>query len=371
MSSFSRGTVPQWFLDIISMALLVQPEPEYFHAGLFMNSLNVALDTAQGIGLPIPGRVFGTEGGALSKSFEEMQLMLNEDRDPAWSDAIMVVPELGKQVGHTIKINRPKFENSTYSRAARRAPVGKTFSTTPIGETFEQAQITIDRFAGPYSNDQADIAPYGFERFDASRSLIAFNEVKKLYLVRDWRRTIDAFGVSLFDQVNTSTGIIRPGTMTADNDSVLAGDFPMSYAVLTEIEDSLKSANIPRFENGKYMLVLHPRQVKQLKRDAEYQRLATYHQDYNPLFKKNYVSSIEAFDIFESTTLTSVVNSNSVRIYYGQAFGPGMVGAGVGMAPEVRHNTQDNYGETGLLIWLAYLGLEVLDDRFGRRITTS
>jgi hypothetical protein len=102
-----------------------------------------------------------------------------------------------------------------------------------------------------------------------------------------------------------------------------------------------------------------------------YQRLARYTPSSNPLFNGTFVSEVGNWAIFKSTTLTSVTNSNSVKVYYGQAFGPGAVGAGIGEMPRVAYNTQDNYGETALLIWLMYAGFEVLDNRFIMSVRTS
>jgi N4-gp56 family major capsid protein len=146
----------------------------------------------------------------------------------------------------------------------------------------------------------------------------------------------------------------------------------MTWSVLQSTERQLDDLNIPTFGNGKRVMVLHPRQVEQLTLDPTYQRLARYERDINPLFNGTYVSSVGNWDIFKSTTLTTATASPSnVTVYYGQAFGPGGIGAGIGDMPRVAYNSQDNYGETALVIWLMYSGFEVLDSRFIARITTS
>jgi hypothetical protein len=85
------------------------------------------------------------------------------------------------------------------------------------------------------------------------------------------------------------------------------------------------------------------------------------------------VSSIGNWDIFKSTTLTSVASTGGAlpTVYYGQAFGPGSVGCGVAQLPRIAHSTADNYGETALLVWLFYAGFEVLDNRFIASVRTS
>lgn len=366
MGNISRATLPQEFFDVTTAQLLIQPDPQYLHARIIKNALNAELDAGEPIGLPIPGRQFGDSGPGYA-DLEAARLMLSPD--PIFRDAVKVVAELGKaHVGHTIRINRPKFTNSTYTQAVRRVPVGTTISTTPISVESEQAQITIDRFAGPYDSTAGEVRPFGIERFDASRGVHSIKEVKEFHIKRDFDRTIDAFGVVLFDQASTT---IYPDGMTADNDAAVAGAFPFNYGQIVDTHTSLAEGHIPTFSDGKYLMILHPKQVAQLKRDPEFQRLAQFHQDINPLFRSAYRGTIDAFHILESTTLTTVSNSSSVTVYYGQAFGPGMVGLGAGEMPRTAYHTNDNYGETALVVWLWYAGFTVLDNRFGRSVRSA
>src|SRR5262252_2132480 len=201
MGAISRATLPQEFFDITTAQLLMQPEPQYLHARLIKNALRAELDASGAIGLPLAGRQFGASGPGYG-DLEGSRLMLAPN--DMMAEAVKVVVELGKdQVGHTIRINRPKFTNSTYTETARRVPVGTTISTTPINVESEQAQITIDRFAGPYDNGQSAVAPFAIERFDASRAVHSMAAVKEFHLRRDFDRTVDTFGVQLFDQAAT------------------------------------------------------------------------------------------------------------------------------------------------------------------------
>jgi hypothetical protein len=70
-------------------------------------------------------------------------------------------------------------------------------------------------------------------------------------------------------------------------------------------------------------------------------------------------------------SLSTPANSSSVAVQYGQMFGPGMVGVGPADMPRVVPNTQDNYGENSLAIWLWYCAFGVLDDSFGLSIRTA
>lgn len=367
MSAISRATIPQEFLDLTSATLLIQPKPQFFHAGLVMNALRVNTDFSGQWGLPIAGRQFG-DGGLPDYAALKDQLTKLVDADAVYGSAIRVVSELGKKgVGHTLRINRPKFTEGTATRAARRVPVGTSFAKTPIPVLSEQAQITIERFAGPYDTTAGEVRPYGIERFDAERMLHNPASLKDLHLDYDFHRSLDTWAVSLFDQGE----VIYPTGMTADNDSLVAESFPFSYELLTRAEESLSNANIPRFANGRYMAVVTPKQARQLKLDPMFQRLAVYHTDINPLFKRSYRGTVGMIDVFESTTLSQVLNSSSVPIQYGQVFGPESVGWGVDDMPRVAPDSDDNFGETAKVIWIWYCGFDVLDSRFQRSVRSD
>lgn len=360
--TLNRGTLPQEFFDITSDMLLVQPEPQYLHGALLQSAMAASLTQVSDVGLPF--RMLGG-AGAMYGSVGDDRLLL-EERALA-SEAVAVVPELGKAPGHTVRINRPAFANTTYTQASRTVPSGATISTTPIDVSSEQIAITIQRFAGPYDSTNSRVAPLGLEKFDASMSVHKFASIAGKQLKRDYDRFIDAVGVLLWASGSTT---IRPSGFTADNDSVSAGDAPLDLDTLLRVETQLDSANIPYFANGKRLCVLHPRQVQQLKSDPAYQRLAVFQPEKNPL-NKCYVGEVGNLVIYKSNTLTTATNGSGITMYRGQAFGPQMVGCGVSRLPEVLPSTADNYGETPLVIWLTYMGFQVADNRFGCLITTS
>ncbi len=361
----NRASLPAEFYEITSARMLLQPQPQFLHGRLIKMALGVSLGGVGSLGLPIPGRSFGTNGADYA-SANDGRLILS---DGIYDQSVMVVGELGKQPGHTIKMNRPVFRDTVYTQASREVASGKTISVIPSSVRSEQTSITIRRFAGPYDSDQNAVGPIGVERFDGNFMLHQPAKIASADLVNDFDKTLDKFGVLLFDQAAT---IVRPGTnFTTDNDHTAQGDGPMTWALLQRLERVLDEASIPYFPNGKRAVVLHPRQVEQLTLDPVYQRLTRYEQKTNPFFHGTYVGEVGNWVIFKSVTLTKIVNGSGVTVYYGQAFGPGAVGAALAMLPEVRHATQDNYGETALLIWLMYAGFEVLDTRFIASVRTT
>jgi len=364
MSNISRATLPQEFYDITSASLLLQPEPQYLHALLAKSAFDAEI-SAMNIGLQIPGRDFPTSGPAYA-DIDAARLNLS---DPILSPAIKVQNEFGQEmVGHTIRINRPKYTDSTYTQASRRVPVGTTFSTTPISVESEQVSMTIDRFAGPYDNTAAAVRPYGIERFDANRGVHNMAAVREHFFKRDFDKWLDRTVVDLYDQSSTA---IYPVGMTAVNDSLAIGDYPFSYDQVRRTRTSMDAANIPKFADGMRIMVITPLQQEQLEADPEYQRLARYTPQFNPLFLKSYVNSVGNFHVFTSNTLLTTANSNSIPIQYGQAFGPQMVGMGAQGMPRVVPNTDDSYGERIVAIWIWYAAFQVLDNRFGRSVRSS
>lgn len=359
----NRATLPQEFFDHWSERLLLQPEPQYLHAKLFKMALGISFNVGSMVGMP--GRQFGGEGAPYQTDPEQGRLIMS---DGIYDQAIGVVPELGKRPGHTININRPSFANTTYTQAAREVPSGTTISTSAINVSSEQVPITLKRFGGPYDSTNSRVAPYGIDRFDGSVMLHRPAQVVGLNLTRDFDRTLDSFGVALLDNANST---VRPNGMANDDSAAVAGDYPFSYSLLAKTERTLDDLNVPYFPNGRRAMVLHPLQTEQLGQDAQFNRQAVFERDFNPIFRGTYWKSIGNWDLFKSTTLTSVTNANTISVKYAQAFGPGAIGAGIGEMPRIAYAAEDNYGETALVIWLMYAGFATLDNRFIARITTS
>ncbi len=188
--------------------------------------------------------------------------------------------------------------------------------------------------------------------------------MRELHLTRDFHKTLDYWGVNLFDSVDAGN-VIYPDGMTADNDSVTAGDFPFSFGQLLRGMRKLDDLGIPLFANGKRMAVLTTLQAEQLVRDAEYRQQAVYTPPKNPLLVGTYVGTVGQIEIFKSVTLNKPSNTNSVPVHRAQMVGPGMIGFAPAEMPRTVTSAQDNYGENPMVVWLFYCALGVLDARFG------
>src|SRR5688572_13314751 len=119
--TMNRATLPQEFFDITSDMLLVQPEPQYLHGSLLQMAMGASLMQVSDVGLPF--RMVGGSG-SMYGSVQDDRLDL-ENRALA-SEAVQVVAELGKKPGHTVRLNRPAFANTTYTQASRTVATGAT-----------------------------------------------------------------------------------------------------------------------------------------------------------------------------------------------------------------------------------------------------
>lgn len=374
MPVISRATLPAEFFDRTSAMMLVQPEPQYLYSQfVFMADLQAELKMNPDAFSLLAGRgIDASFDGAAVKPFSENQLQL-VIADKVHAEAIAVSSELAKgNVGHTIRMNRPVFANSTYTAASRLISTGSTISTTPISLTAEQVSITIQRFAGPYDQANSRVAPYAIDRFDAQRSVHDLVATVGVQLQRDRMRFVDSIYASIFDSPVTSN-IIFPGDPTnalAGSDasafpSATNGYRPMDVETIFRAEQKMADNFIPRFSNGKYMLVLTPQQARQLRTDPAFQRMSVFQPENSPL-KQSYVGDLGLVEIYAcSTNTVDTTTVASVSINHGIMFGPGYVGrVKDGEGCRVVDSTDDNYGETPKVVWLAYEGQSLLDNRF-------
>jgi hypothetical protein len=363
--SLGRADLPQEFFDFTSTQLLIQPEPQYLHARLLREAMRMEMDR-RGAMLGLPGREL-VDNSAPYLQLDQMQLELS---DRLYAEAIKVdlsfmESPLGKlPIGHIMRLNRPQFVNTTYTLASREIAPGRVISTTPIKVGSDQVEFRIARYGGPLDPVSGQVAPIGISRFDAQRSVHSLPAIRDLQFKRDYDRFIDSVGVALFDNVDTGNVLYNSG-FSADNDMQGAGDSPFSYELLRHMDRRLEETNIPRFANGRRMAVLTPLQAEQLTRDSEYERLVQLLPPKNPILVASYVGTVSNVDIFRSNTLTIVNNSNSVPVHRAQMIGPGMAGVAPGEMPRVEANTNDNYGEDPIAIWLQYVAFATLDARFG------
>jgi len=359
----SRATLPQAFQDVLSAKLLVAPDYQMLHGTLAKMAMNAALSNGQ-MGISADRAIPSMGQGLLS--LEQQRLAL---ADPIKTEAIVSVAELGNAgVGHTVRLNRQVFQTTTYTQASRQVTAGQVISTTPADITAEQVSITLKRFAGPYDQTNSRIAPRSVDQLDAMRSQQSLYDYVSKDIKRDFEFFLDQVTVKLFDAASSS---VYASGFAADNDITAAGTAPLTVAQLWNAKKTLELANAPKFVNGVYIGVFTPEQEVDLKNDSAFQRLAVFDKNINPLLASSYIGSIAGVECYVSNSLTRSSNSSSVSVQYGQVFGPGMVGMGLGAPPMVRSSTDDNFGLQAKIIWELCAGFATLDNRLGVSVRTG
>lgn len=361
MPTFNQTSNPENFYTVTSDMLLVTPEPQYLYTNMFLGALGASLPVPSELGLP--GRTVGGVGSPYASEDRDRLILAN----PMMTSVIAATVDFKGLPGSTVRINRPAFTNTTYTVASRRVASGQTISTTPITVGSQQTNLTLERFAGPYDSVNSRPAPYAIERFDAQVGVHNAAQIHGTHLKRDFHRFIDAVHVTLLDLASSA---VYPEGMSAVNDATSTGQFPFTFEQLTRVEQSMDDANLPTFPDGFRALVLTPTQMQQLSNDPDYQDSAKEFPEYSVLFPQ-YVGSVKRFHIFKDTTLTVTNNSSSVPIHYGHAFGPGVLLGGMGEPPRIAPSTNDNFGETALVIWLAYLAFGLANNTFVVSVRSS
>jgi len=222
---------------------------------------------------------------------------------------------------------------------------------------------------GPMAAGGTVPQPYAIDSFDASMGVHRLKDIVGLALKYDREAYLDNVIATKFS--GASTNIVYTGQATADNDYLTAETGQLDVETLFRVEETFTAANIPTFSNGRWKQTLTPRALRQLKSDSAYAHYAQNLGAFNPLFP-GYVATIGQLDLYQVNTYPAPVNnSSSVPVYRNIAFGPGAIGYGVGKRPTVQPSTDDNYGETPKVIWCAYEGSEILDERFLLSLRTS
>jgi hypothetical protein len=356
----TRATLPTEFLDLTSAMMLQAPEPQYLLCQFWKMGLHASFKKPTMLGFMQDRAI--VNGGGQVPSMDAMQLMFE---DPIFAKAMVVVPELGNRPGHTVRVNRPFFANTTYTEAAREIVSGSSISTQAIDIANEQVAITLKRYGGPYG--ASSVQPFGVDKFDANLAIHSIVQLVGLHLERDFDKTLDTFLANILDLLP----VIYPSGIIVDNDIVAKDMAPMTYEVLNEVEKQMDDASVPVFPDGKRVGIVTPHALQQLKRDRRFVTLVQYDKVANPVLSSSYAGTIGQFHLFKSATVPKNTNASSVVISKNQFFGPGVLGSGIGELPHVAYSTDDNYGEQAKVIWLMPAGFRLLDNRFGFTVRTG
>jgi hypothetical protein len=364
MSTVSRLSLPSEFSNPVNAALLVQPQPQFLYAMLLLQD-----QTSYG---PNASRVFASSGAPIP-DLGSFQLDL---LDPAQRDSVMlrgaaisVMQFPNARPMDSVTMMRPNFVDSTYTEASRRTTRATISTTSQNILGMDSVSIKIDEFSGPYNSAAGAVQPLGLEGFDLSMSpthnLI---ELAQMNLRRDRMKTVDSIlSAKMFAAVQTSNYVYAGdpnSTLTSDNSAFLSqGDRPLDVESIQRSSKVLRAAGIPTFANGRYMAVISNQQALNIKSSSSFQRLARYFEERNPLFT-NYVATVDNVDIFECATNPTATANSTITVQLGIVFGPGLIGYAMAKPCQVAAADETNYGRRVNVIWTAWEGSAVLDDRF-------
>lgn len=369
-----RASLGAEFEDRTSPRLLAQPEPQYLYAMLWkMAVMSQDLrDVFRQYGLGWRDPSIGNMGAAYPQPVG-LRAML-DFWDPMYSDTFVNVTELAEPgKGHTIRLNRPTFANTTYTQSSREVAAGTQISTTPINIQSEQVSLTTKRWGGPYDQTNGNVAPFGVDRFDVNKAIHSTVEMVGGQLQRDFDRTIDTF-IGAYLDLGANT--IYAGGYAADTSfyggassgGINAngyGEAPLTFNLINQIEKKADDLNLPTFPDGCRAFVVPPLGILELKDDPNWLKMVEFHPPVNPILSQSYWRTFGRTHIFKSTTLPTTTNGNAgMTVSHGHYFVPGVLGSGVSEPPNVRRSSADNYGEWALVIWLAYMAFGLLDNRF-------
>lgn len=359
--ALSRVTIPAEFFDITSGMLLKAPLPQYAFAQMAIAAQSRAALMATDAEAALMGQRGAVSQGASVGGLEGNQLVLAQS---VYAEAIMAIEDASKSgVGETIRFNRPLFSGGSYTSTARTINQAQTISVTPVEVGMEQTSITVKRHAGPYDSTNSRVAPFAIDRLASMRSVHSLVQLAGMHLVQDRMATLDGIFSLLFDAA--ATNVVRPSGITADASFPTSGEAPLDLDMVLRAEEKLHNAGIPRFSDGTYLMIVSPTQIRQLKLDPDYKSAAQVLPEKNPLTNSAVVMIGDTIRVMVSSTVqTDTSSASGSTIYRGTMMGPGALGFGVADPCRAAYSQDDNYGETAKVIWIAYEGMGVLDERF-------
>lgn len=359
--AISRVTVPSEFFDITSGMMLKTPTPQFAFAQMAIAAQNRAALAAVDAELALSGARGASTQGIAVPGFDTFQLQLATS---IFGEAIMAVEDASKNgIGETIRFNRPLFSGSNYTVAARTVNQAQSISTTPVEISGEQVPLTVKRLAGPYDSTNSRVAPFAIDRLASQRSVHSLVQLAGLHLVYDRMATLDGIFSLLLD--GASTNVVRPAGISADSSFPASGEAPLDLDTLLRAEEKLANAHIPRFSDGTYLAILSPTQMRQLKLDPDFAKASQLLPEKNVLTNSAVTMVGDTIRVMQcSTVQTDTATVSGATIYRGVMMGPGAVGFGVADPCRVCTSTDDNYGETVKVIWVAYEAMGMLDERF-------
>ncbi len=201
----------------------------------------------------------------------------------------------------------------------------------------------------------------------------------------DYAQCIDN---KIYTEILTGTRYVGGGTFGTIAPAQFAGtvgpnDYAMNSGVLTKVVTQLNLSNAPTFDNGNYVIVMHPVQHEKLLLDGTYREVLTHA---TPMRLVNgpeekiaygWVGAYNGLDIFKSTMITTTTlnfgTSGTITAYQAVAFGKNAFGQGWDIPLEISFydDANNDAKRTKKLIWYAHGLIKLLKPENTRIVRTT
>lgn len=371
------------FTDILSSQMLVTPDPQFVFArwaysALVQNQMSQLDGYDMAMLTMREGRI--TETGIPANMDESMSSgmggpLMVANQGMLYPDMFMMVKEAAGP-GTTIKIDRPRFTDGLTTEANRRLTTQTKLFGNSQAVTMDQVDVTIYEYSGPGDGLTGAPAPINLSLFTQHRSKHDLLRYVGYQLRRDRYKFMDDVVINrlIAAASATSTGTTRGADAASNAAMIGGGNEPFTFDLILKAVEALKLRFVPGIAlDGRYVMILHPHQIQQLKNDPAYQRLSVFMPNYNVLFP-GYSSTVENVILCESQRLPLLSNLGSGANqtgYQGLVIAPNVLGWASARDAFAVRDKNDDGGRFAKFGWLAFEGWQILDDRFVQLIITD
>lgn len=378
MGSINRATLPQAFLDSVSLGMrLPTPEPQYFFARMAMAGRIGTAALAAGARTAAAYVLEGAGGAPVPQELDALSRTAD-----IYPGAVLTIDDFKKNAGDTIKLRRDIFEGGGYSEADREVVQGKPTSTTGQGVKMEEVPVVLKQFEGPWHSASGEIRPYAIQEFDAQYRAKKDDLVSltQRHLRRDYVKWLDTVVRDRF-RASGSIAPTLPGGVSDVTGFTAGAGHIVSLEQIFEARHALSGPGREwqPFAGGRYLLIVPTVFNGQMLGDPDYRELSkNKDQSRNLIF--GYITTIQDIDIVECSTLKvysageTVPGTNGgvvpagATVHEALLIGPGGVGVGTAQDPTAYYADDTDFGKSAKVIWRSTQAFETTDNRAVQRL---
>lgn len=328
--------------------------------------------------------IISPENRDLFSSIIGTMLLKEPSQEFVFHQELTVKEEIGKNEGDTIRLNRyPYLPEAGLDEASRTIEPSQTIGTNNgVRLTADHVYINLKRFAGPYNEDEAAVAPLTVDEVSMRYAQTVISQIdwddalaRRKSATSLWdgiggqrlKRDHDLWEDKVIQTLLGTVSNTYNATGVADG-SVNAQKFLPSQD-LAELMEMVGDAKIPPCKDGYYHFYCSPRLAKHIMQDNQLRDELSRSMTGQRELRKGEIGIYEGFKFFKSNNMsTKTVNTKTAHLGY--ILGDYVLGCGVGMPAQVRINSNDDYQTKMFLIWLKDCGYTLLDGRLAIEVRT-